>query len=86
MAPQKKRGRPYLLGEELEAKLQQYLKQAQLEGGPVNLRVLVAAVRGILLAYDKSRLQEFGGHIKLWAHSLLHRMNFVQRKGATAKS
>ena len=54
-----------LVGEELDAKLQQYLKRVRLEGGPVNSRLVVAAIRGILLAYDKSRLQEFGGYIKL---------------------
>ena len=34
-------------------------------------------------------LVEFGGHVELnrhWAYSLLHRMNFVQRKVTTAKS
>ena len=46
----------------------------------------MAAARGIMLT---SMLTEFGGHVELnrhWAYSLLHRMNFVQRKVTTAKS
>ena len=73
----------------LDVKFQKYLKQIQEEGGSVLSRIVRAAVRGILLAYDKAKLAEFGGHISLskkWAHSLLHKMNFVQRKGTTSKS
>ena len=42
-----------------------------------------------MLAYDKAKLAEFGGHMSLskeWAHSVLRRINFVQRKGTTSKS
>ena len=49
----------------------------------------MAAARGIMLTCDRSVLMEFGGHIQLnrhWAYSLLHRLNFVQRKVTTAKS
>ena len=49
----------------------------------------MAAARGILLTCDKGRLEEFGGHVRLnrhWAHSLLNRMCFVQRRATTAKS
>ena len=51
--------------------------------------MVIAAARGILTSLDKTKLQEFGGHIDLtkhWAHSFLTRMNYVQRKGTTAKS
>ena len=74
-----------LLGDALDAKLlnQIYLKRIREEGGSVSSRIVKAAARGILLAYDKGKLAEFGGHISLskeWAHSVLHRINFVQRK------
>ena len=49
----------------------------------------LAAARGIVLQYDKTKLVEFGGHIELnryWAHALLLGMKFVQRKATTAKS
>ena len=87
--PQKKRGRPFLLGRELDDKVQAYLVKVREAGGAVSARIAVATARGVLLTYDKTRLEEFGGSIRLgksWAHSLLQRMNFVQRKATTAKS
>ena len=45
--------------------------------------------KGILLSSNRSLLSDYGGPISLtraWAHSLLKRMQFVRRKGTTAKS
>lgn len=87
--PCRKRGRPYLLGEELDTIVQLYLKKVREGGGVVSSRIAMAAARGIVLTYDSSKLTEFGGHIELnksWAFSLLNRMKFVQRKSTTAKS
>ena len=55
----------------------------------VSSKIVVAAAKGVVAAYDQSSLVEFGGHIRLtghWAYSLLHRMKFMQRKATTAKS
>ena len=87
--PVKKRGRSLLLGEDLDAKVQLYLKNVRKGGGVVSSRIAMAAARGILLSYDKYRLAEFGGPVLLnrhWAYSLLSRMKFVKRKATTAKS
>ena len=87
--PQKKRGRPLLLGEALDSKIQQYLRKVREGGGTVTARIATAAARGLLLKYDKMKLAEFGGPIELnrhWAYSLLKRMKFVRRKATTAKS
>ena len=87
--PLKKRGRDLLLGEELDRKVQEYLKNVRSSGGVVSARIAMAAARGILLSYDKNMLAEFGGPIELnrnWAYSLLKRMKFVKRKASTAKS
>ena len=87
--PVKKRGRPLLLGESLDRMVQKYLKKVREGGGVVTARVVVAAVRAIILTQDRSKLVEFGGHIELnraWAFSLLRRMKFVKRKATTAKS
>ena len=49
----------------------------------------MAAARGLLLKYDKTKLNEFGGPVclnKPWAYALLQRMKFVKRKATTAKS
>ena len=41
-----------------------------------------AAARGILLACEKTKLQEYGGPVLLgmaWAHSLLNRMRCIKK-------
>ena len=76
-------------GEEYDEKVQLYLRKVREGGGIVSARIAIAAARGILLTYDKSKLIEYGGHVDLsrqWAYLLLRRMNFVQRKVTTAKS
>ena len=87
--PTRKRGRRVLLGDDLDRKVQLYLKKVREGGGVVSARIAMAAARGIVLTCDRSMLVEFGGHVELnrhWAYSLLRRMNFVQRKVTTAKS
>ena len=87
--PPKKRGRPLLLGKNMDEQLQLYLKKIRDQGGIVTASVAVAAARGIVMAVDRRQLTEFGGHIKLsreWAYSLLARMKFGRRKATTAKS
>ena len=87
--PPKKHGKPVLLGEDLDRKVQLYLKKVREGGGVVSARIAMAAARGILLSYDRIQLAEFGGHAELnrhWAYSLLSRMKFVKRKVTTAKS
>ena len=87
--PLKKRGRPVLLGQELDTHVQMYLKKVREGGEAVSARIAIAAARGILLKCDRTKLAEFGGPVQLnrhWAHSLLKRMKFVQRKATTAKS
>ena len=89
LLPMKKRGRPVLLGEVLDTKVQQYLRRVRDGGGVVSARIVMAAARGILLSCNRSRLIEFGGDVELkkqWAYSLLRRMKFVKRKATTAKS
>lgn len=87
--PQKKRGRGLLLGEELDTKLQLYLKTVRSNGGPVTARIAMAAAKGLLLAHNRHKLIEYGGYIQLnraWAYALFKRMNFVLRKPTTSKS
>jgi hypothetical protein len=86
--PTKKWGRRVLLGDDLDRKVQSYLKKVREGGGVVSARIAMAAARGIVLTCDRSVLVEFGGHVELnrhWAYSLLHRMNF-EGKVTTAKS
>ena len=47
--PCRKRGRPYLLGEELDTIVQLYLKKVREGGGVVSSRIAMAAARCIVL-------------------------------------
>ena len=87
--PERERGRSKLLGNDLDGKVQLYIKSVRDHGGVVSSGVVMAAARGILLSCAKEKLVEFGGHIDLnrhWAFSLLKRMNSVKRKDTTSKS
>ena len=87
--PLKKRGRRVLLGQELDMKVQMYQKKVRDGGAAVSARIAMAATQGILLKCDRTKLAEFGAPVQLnryWAHSLLKRMKFVQRKATTARS
>ena len=60
--------RAVLLGRDVT--VQMYLRKVR--GGAASVRIVTAAARGILLAIDKSKLEEFGGSVQLnrfWAHS-----------------
>ena len=87
--PIKKRGRPLLLGEELDKQVRLYLQKIRDNNGSVSNRLVIAGAKGIVSAQDKSLLVENGGHILLnkeWARSLLSRMGFVKRKVSTSAS
>lgn len=76
----KKRGRPFLVGNELDSKLQKYLYVLRENGAVINTQIVIAAGKGIITGKDKTLLSENGGHLDLtksWAKSLLQRMNFV---------
>lgn len=83
----KKRGRPLLIGNELDSKVQSYVNVLRKNTSVINVAIILSAARGIVMKTDKHLLTEFGGHIELskhWAKSLLARMNFVKRRGSTA--
>ena len=87
--PAGKHGRKVLLREDLDRKVQAYLKQVREGGGTLSARIAMAAARGIPLKSNRSLLTEYGGPVHLtrhWTHSLLKRMKFVQRKATTSKS
>ena len=89
LLPPEKRGRPLMLGESLDAKVQLYLQKVRKHGGIISSRIAMAAAKGILQAGDRSQLVENEGHIHIsrnWAYSVLSRMNCVKRKATTSKS
>ena len=64
LLPNKKCGRPVLLGEVLRGKVQKYLVRRD-GGGVVSKRIAMATIRGILMLCNRSRLVEFGGDVQL---------------------
>jgi hypothetical protein len=77
-----------LSGEQLDSKVQFFIKSVRDSGRVVNFAIVRAAAKGIVLSHDRSLLFENGGHIELtksWAKSPLKRMNMVKRKGTTSK-
>ena len=84
--PGHKRGRKVMLGEELDGKVQSYVKALRAAGTPIGSSVVMAAAEGLVRAYDRTILVEYGGHIsitKSWVMSLLGRMGYVKRKATT---
>ena len=81
--PMKKRGRPVLLGDVLDRKVQKYLVRVRNGGGVVSAKIAMAAARGILMSCNRSRLVEFGGDVQLnrqCAYSLLRRILSSERQ------
>ena len=58
-----KRGRKTMLGEQLDTKVQSYIKALRSAGTLIGTSVVLAAATGILTTYDRTLLVEHGGHI-----------------------
>ena len=85
--PRLKRGRPLLLGEDLDCQVKSYIRAIREKQGIFNTAITVACGEAIVRKTDKTFLKENGGPIeltKVWAKSLLQRLNFVKRKAATS--
>lgn len=84
--PNKKRGRPLMLGAELDSQVETFLKELRSNGGVVNTAITMAAAEGIVQNSDSQLLAKNGGNIVIsthWAKSLLARMGFVKRRVTT---
>lgn len=84
--PEKRRGRPLLLGEELDRQVQAYVTALRKNGAVVNTAIVMACAEGIVRSKNSNLLCSNGGHISLtkdWAKSLLHRMGLVKRRAST---
>ena len=84
--PEKRRGRPLLLGEEMEREVKCFIKASRELGTAVSTEVVMGTARGVVISHDANLLAENGGHIDItkdWAKRILHRMNMVKRQGTT---
>ncbi len=82
----KKRGRPFLLGEELDLQAQAYVKFLRENGAVINTAIVMAVAEEIVKSNDSNLLKINGGHIvcnKNWAKSFLSRLGYVKRRAST---
>ena len=84
--PEKKRGRPYPLGEELDKQVRAYVMSLQCNGAVVNTAIVMSCAEGIIKNHNSNLLASNGGHILLtkdWGKSILRRMGFVKCRAST---
>ena len=84
--PEKKTGRPLMLGEELDKQVRAYLVSLRENGAVINTAIAMACAQGVVKSYDSNLLECNGGHISLtknWAKYLMERMGFVKRRAST---
>ena len=82
----KKRGRPLMLGEELDKQVQMYIKTLRSKGCPINTSIVMATALGIVKNHDSNLLSTHGGHIdinKHWGKNFLVRLGYVKRRANT---
>jgi len=87
--PEKKRGRPLMLGSELDRQVQEYVKELRKAHATVNTKIVLSAAEGIVQGHDASLLASNGGTIDLtksWAKSVMQRMGLSKRKATTQSS
>ena len=63
--PEKKRGRPYLLGEELDQQVRAYVTSLRANGAAVNTAIVMSRAKGSVKNHDSNLLASNGGHIFL---------------------
>ena len=71
--PEKKRGRPLFLGEELDKQVRAYVTNLRDNGAVLNTVIAVSCAEGIVKNKDSKFLQDNGGHIaltKYWGKNL----------------
>ena len=84
--PNRKRGRPLVLGEELDQQVQAYLLEYRRNATVVNTAIVIGCAQGLVKDHDSNLLEANGAPIALtksWAKYLLSRMGFVKRRAST---
>ena len=79
----KRRGRPLLLGKDLDEQVKSYIFALHYKGGVINSTIVRAAA---ITKTDKRLLKSNGGSIdisKHWAQSFMDRLVFVKRRAST---
>ena len=82
----KKTGRPLLLGKDLDAQVQEYLRSLRKCGMPINTSIVIDSAQGIVMNKNANLLVSNGGGIDLtkdWEKYLLKCLGFVKRKACS---
>ena len=82
----KKRGRPLMIGVDLDQQVQDYIFYLRKEGAVINTHVVIGIGKGIVMGKDSNLLACNGGGIVLtkdWARNVLRRMGMVKRRSNT---
>ena len=82
----KTRGRPLLIGKELDDQVKVYISALRKNGAVINSAIVMGCAEGIVKNHDSNLLHGNGGHIKFtkyWAQNLLSRMGYVKRRAST---
>ena len=80
--PDRKQGRPLLLGDELDTAVQAYVESIRKLGGVVNTAIVLGGAEAIIADRDRTLLDTLAPG-KDWAKSLLSRIGYVKRKATT---
>ena len=80
--PTKKRGKPLMIGEELDREVKNYLSEIRSRGGVVNVAIALGVGKGIV----KNSSSHYKDVVptKDWAKYLMTRMGLVKRRASTA--
>ena len=81
------RGRPLLLGKEIDGLVIKYIRAVRDAGGLVNRKTTIATALGITRTVQPALPPENGGSLcvgRTWTESVLARAGFVKRKGTKA--
>ena len=87
--PAKRRGRPLLLGDELDSQLKSYVTKLRDLKAVVNSDIVKSAAIGIVKSQDSNLLHDNGGHLEItrqWAKHFLHRIGYSKRRVTTKAS
>ena len=86
--PCKKHERPLLIGKELDEQVKRYTTYLRKEGAVVNIYVVMAGGKGIVVGRDGNLLACNGGSLVLtkeWARYVLQRIGMVKHRANTKK-
>ena len=85
----KKRGHLYLLGEETDRQLQEYIKSLREAKAVINFAIVISAAEGIVKSHDSNLLESNSSHVKCtkhWAKHFLNQLGYAKRKATTKAS